>query len=207
MINWLKTRYPILIDVSKNVLLIDNYLLSRPDLVENYAWVKVLTKRLDKEIVRIVKEEFEVDAEGLTYGPIGNSNVLMLQLSNTSVRVDDLGDGARLAILIMLALYASKPKLLLIEEPETRMHPKGMKVLTEAILKVSKDLGMQVVATTHSIEFVKIGFEIAKNLGLNTSLIHIERDKDGRITTRRLSKPDLELLSDLGIDPRFLDLF
>ena len=157
--------------------------------------------------MKVIKEEFEVDAEGLTYGPVGGSNVLMLQLRSMSVRVDDLGDGARLATLMMLVVLASKPKLLLIEEPETKMHPRGLRVLTRAVLRIAKSLGAQIIATTHSLEFVKIGLEEAKNLGVGTSLIHLERGAEGILTTRKLSKPDVDLLTDLGIDPRFLDIF
>jgi len=207
VINWFRRSMPYLLDVLGGTVLIDDYLLSRPDDIENFSWAKVLSRRLDKEVVKVIKEEFEVDAEGLTYGPVGGSNVLMLQLRSMSVRVDDLGDGARLATLMMLVVLASKPKLLLIEEPETKMHPRGLRVLTRAVLRIAKSLGAQVIATTHSLEFVKIGLEEAKNLGVGTSLIHLEREADGILTTRKLSKPDVDLLTDLGIDPRFLDIF
>ncbi len=207
VINWLRKSMPVLLDVLGGTVLIDDHLLSRPDVVERYSWPKILARRLDREVVRVLRKEFEVDAEGLTYAPVGGSNVLMLQLHNTSVRVDDLGDGARLATLMMMVVLASKPKLLLIEEPETKMHPRGLKVLTGAILRIAKSLGTQIIVTTHSLEFVKIGLEEAKNFGVGASLIHLERGVDGVLTTRKLSKPDVDLLTDLGIDPRFLDIF
>jgi hypothetical protein len=44
----------------------------------------------------MVREEFEPDAEGLTYVPSDEGySYLALQTSRTTVRVDDLGDGAR----------------------------------------------------------------------------------------------------------------
>jgi len=207
VIDQLKTIFPGLLEALGGTVLIDSYLLSRPEVVERYSWPRVLARRLDKVVVGVLREEFEVEAEGLTYAPVGGSNVLMLQLRNTSVRIDDLGDGARLATLMMMTVLASKPKLLLIEEPESRMHPRGLKVLTEALLKVTKSLDAQVVVSTHSLEFVRIGLEVAENLGISTSLIHLGRDADGTLTSRKLSKPDVDLLTDLGVDPRFLDLF
>jgi len=198
--------YPVFTEVLRSTLLIDEALLRDLGVVEKYSWPKVLSKRLDKEVVRVIKEEFEVDAEGLTYAPVGEDTVLLLQLSNTAVRIDDLGDGARHAVLTMLLLLATKPKLILIEEPESKLHPRGMRVLTEAILKYAKEYGAQVVVSTHSMEFIKVGSELAKRLGIEMSLIHLERSKDGALITRRLNQPDLKLLTDLGIDPRFLDM-
>lgn len=207
VMNWLRESMPGLVEALGNVLLIDGYLLSRPALVEEHSWTKVLARRLDKEVVRVLREEFEVEAEGLTYAPVGGSNVLMVQLRDTSVRIDDLGDGARLATLILLTVLASRPKLLLLEEPETKMHPRGLKVLTQAVLKIAKKQGTQVIATTHSLEFVKIGLRVAENLGINASIIHLDRSADGLLTARKLTRPDADLLADLGIDPRFLDVF
>ena len=203
----LEEHMPSLLDILRSTVLIDSYLLSRPTLVEKYSWVKILSRRLDREVVRVLREEFEVDAEGLTYAPVGGSNVLMVQLRDTSVRVDDLGDGARLATLMMLTVLASRPRLLLVEEPETKMHPGGLRALTEALLRAAREAGSQVIATTHSLEFVKIGLEVAEQLGLGSALIHLERSRDGVLSVRRLSKPDADLLADLGIDPRFLHLF
>lgn len=203
----LQQIFPKLLEVLEVTFLVDERLLMQPSLIEKYAWPKILSKRLDKEIVEMLREEFEVDAEGLTYAPIGNYYALMAQLRRTSIRVDDLGDGARLAVLALMAILASRPKLLLIEEPETKMHPGGLRAFSEAILRGAKKMGAQVIVTTHSIEMLRIGLKISKKLGLNLSIIHLERDNEGLVNARKLSMPDAELLMDLGVDPRFLDLF
>ncbi len=207
VLQYFRRCYPVFVEVLSSTLLIDESLLHSPEVVEKYSWPKVLAKRLDKEVVKVVREEFEVDAEGLTYAPVGGSIALLLQLSNTSVRIDDLGDGARHAILMMLLLLATKPKLVLIEEPESKLHPRGMKVLTKAILKYVKEYGAQLIVSTHSLEFVRVGTELAKELSIESSIIHLERSRDGELITRKLTQPDLKLLTDLGIDPRFLDMF
>ena len=59
----------------------------------------------------------------------------MLQLRNTSVRIDYIGDGAKTAALTTMAMLADKPKLLLIEEPETKIHPQSLEAPAKAILK------------------------------------------------------------------------
>lgn len=61
------------VEALSNTLPIDQQLLSRPDTVENYSSTKILAKRLNREVVKVLKEEFEPDAEGLTYAPVGGS--------------------------------------------------------------------------------------------------------------------------------------
>jgi len=181
----LQKTMPNLIEALSSTLLIDQQLLSRPDTVENYSWTKILAKRLDREVVKVLKEEFEPDAEGLTYAPVGGSNVLMLQLHNTSVRIDDIGDGAKTATLTTMAILADKPKLLLIEEPETKIHPQSLEALTKAILKTAKKHGTQIIATTHSPQFTDTAIEQAKNLGIPTSIIQLQRSPDGTLTAKK----------------------
>lgn len=188
----------------ESMIFIDHQLLSQPDKIEDFAWSKVLARRLDKEIVQMIREEFEVDAEGLTYMPIGGTNALALQLSKTAVRIDDLGDGARGAILASLILLATNPKTILIEEPEIHMHPTGLKVFTEFILKLARRKGSQIIASTHSIEFTAIASKLAEDLGINMSILFLERSPEGVVTYRRLSGVDADTLRKLGLDPRFL---
>ncbi|MHA1593270.1 MAG: AAA family ATPase [Candidatus Baldrarchaeia archaeon] len=197
-------------DVKKlleGVLFIDHKLLSKPSLIERYAWAKVVSKRLDKEIVSMVRDEFKTDAEGLTFVPIGDTYILVLQTSKTTVRIDDLGDGARIAILVSLLLLASNPTLVLIEEPENHMHPVGLRSLTDFIFKLAKDKNFQLLVSTHSVEFVSIAKELAENLGIESSVIYLERDSDGTVTSQNFSLDDAELLRKLGIDIRLLYVF
>ncbi|RLF17918.1 MAG: hypothetical protein DRZ82_09195 [Thermoprotei archaeon] len=120
------------------ILFIDGRLLLQPEKIEKYAWSRVVAKRLDKLIVSMIREEFEEEAEGLTYIPIGNTYYLALQTSETTIRIDDLGDGARTALLTALLTIAYKPTLILIEEPELHMHPRRTLHIHEIPIKTSK---------------------------------------------------------------------
>jgi len=206
VLDWLKKRVPQLVEVLNNVILIDSQLMLKPEVIEEFAWSKILAKRLDKEVAEMVRRGFEEDAEGITYAPVGGVNTLMLQLRETSIRVDDVGEGAKNAILMLMVIMAAKPKLILIEEPEIKMHPSGLRTFTETLTRVAKGSGSQVVVTTHSIEFIKIAMEVSANAGLEFSLMHVTKE-NGKLNIRKLSKPDTKLIIDLGIDPRFLDLF
>jgi len=154
----------------------------------------------------MIREEFEEEAEGLTYIPIGNTYYLALQTSETTIRIDDLGDGARTALLTALLTIAYKPTLILIEEPELHMHPAGLYTYMKFLLKQARELNFQIIATTHSIELIHIIQDITKEEKLELAIIFIEREK-GVLKTRNFSPEDTEILKKLGTDPQFLYRF
>ncbi len=193
-------------DYLRGFLFIDRQLLSRPENVEKFSWSKVAARRLDKQIISMIREEFEVDAESLTYIPIGNKYCLALQTSETTTRVDDLGDGARIALLSSLLILAYRPTLVLIEEPELHMHPAGLYTYMKFLLKLMKQFNAQLIASTHSIELVQITEALAKELNLDFTVKFIEREK-GILKARSFSPDDIEMLRKLGIDPRLLHKF
>ena len=188
----------------RKTLLLDSAILMRVRDIERSCWSKLLVKRLDKRIVEALRKEFEIDAEGLTYMPLGNQYVLMLQLSRTSVRIDDLGDGAKKLIIAGLAILAHTPSILLLEEPENHMHPAGLETYMRFVLGLAKEMGAQVFISSHSIELVKIARKVCSDLGLDMAVYFLERSKSGELDARRLSAIDSEVLEKLGLDPRFL---
>jgi len=193
-----------LLSFLRSTIFIDSRMLTKLRVIERSCWSKVVAKRLDKKIVEMLREEFEADAEGLTYIPLGNEYVLALQLSTTSVRIDDLGDGAKVAIVTGLAMLAHRPKVLLLEEPENHMHPAGLETYMRFVLKLAKEMGTQVFISSHSIELVKIVRKLCSDLGLDIAIYFLERSKSGELDARKLSAIDSEALEKLGLDPRFL---
>jgi len=190
-------------DYLRGFLFIDRQLLSRPENVEKFSWSRVAAKRLDKQVISMIGEEFEVDAESLTYIPIGKEYCLALQTSETTTRVDDLGDGARIALLSSLLILAYRPTLVLIEEPELHMHPAGLYTYMKFLLKLMKQFNAQLIASTHSIELVQITEALVKELNLDFTVKFIEREK-GVLKARSFSPDNVEMLRKLGIDPRLL---
>jgi len=193
-------------DFLRGILLVDAALLRNPATVELYAWPRLLPKRLDREVVKFVREELEPEAEGLTYVPTAAGTYLALQTSKTTVRVDDLGDGVRNALLTAMLVVAYRPTVLLLEEPELHMHPGGLASLTGFLLRAAKEMGFQIIATTHSVEFVELARALASELGLELAALFLER-VDGVLRSRSFSADDVDALRKLGIDMRLLYRF
>ena len=156
-------------------LLIDGGLIRQPGSVENYARLGLLTRRLNKRVLELVREKFEPEAEGLTYAPVGGGYHLMLQTAETAVRVDDLGDGARAALLAAMLALAHRLTVLPLEEPELHMHPAGLYTYLRFLLKLAREVGFQVIASTHSVELVQIARALSMELGVESSVLYLER--------------------------------
>lgn len=152
----------------------------------------------------MIRSEYEVDAEGLTYMPLGGQNVLALQLPDTTIRIDDLGDGARNALLITSILLTKRNTVILIEEPENHQHPAGLATLIKFILNLARKNNLQFFFTTHSIEFIGLISKLCGKKDLR--IYYMDRDADGIVDVRMLEGLDVKALRNLGIDPRFLEV-
>ncbi len=191
----------------RRVLLVDANLARSPESVEHYAWPRIVVKRLDRKVVEMLREEFEPEAEGLTYIPGGDGGYfLALQTLRTTVRVDDLGDGARTALLTAMLVLAYRPTVLLIEEPELHMHPAGLYTYMRFLLKLSKEAGFQIIATTHSLELIGIIEALSRELGMELTIHYVERVNDV-LKARRFSVDDIDVMRRLGFDVRLLNKF
>ena len=72
-----------------------------------------------------------------------------------AIPLKHLGDGINRIFTIALALVNAKNKILLIDEIDLGLHHSVQKKLWEIIFKFSKELNVQVFATTHSQDCVE----------------------------------------------------
>jgi len=199
--------YSNIIDLLKGTIFIDSMFLRNPKFLEERLWSKLLAKRLDRDITKIIREGYEPSVEDLTYAPLYKDEyVLFLKLHDTSISIDGLGDGARNAIGLMAPLVLARETVVLMEDPEIHQHPGGMAVLMRAILEIAKKKLLQLIISTQSIEFVKITLKLCERLGISAKVFFIERE-NGELNTRVLKELDVDTLMKLGIDPRFLRAF
>jgi hypothetical protein len=190
----------------EGMMFLDAYMMHDMEKVEKTLWTALVKERWDKLVTRVLREGYNLDVEDLTYMPIGDVFQLAAKLNKTTVRVDDLGDGARYSMIWMMVAAIARNTAILIEEPESHQHPGGLIKSLEALLDLTKRNNVQIFATTHSLEFIKFVERIAEERKLGISTFFIEMDEKGRVTSRNITSEDSQYLAKMGIDIRFLDV-
>lgn len=169
--------------------------------VELLLWPQLISDRRDKLLTHMLREVYGMDVENLTYTPSMKGNELVILLPKYSVRVDDLGDGARYFVRMLMVLSLLKDTTLLLEEPETAHHCRAQADITRWIVRSAKERNLQVLATTHSLETVDHFLAACTDSSVEFGLHHTEL-KDGVLTCRSVDRNDARVLMDMGVDPR-----
>ena len=58
---------------------------------------------------------------------------------------------------------------------ELHMHPAGLYTYLRFLLKLAREVGFQVIASTHSVELVQIARAPSMELGVESSVLYLER--------------------------------
>jgi len=103
-----------------------------------------------------------------------------------AIPYDFMGDGfkAMVGLLWHLSSKKIKDKIVLIEEPETNMHPGYICQLVKFLVKFSKDLNIQFFTTSHNIDFIDsffsetLGKEEKDYLTKELQIIRMEKEKN-----------------------------
>jgi len=187
------------IDYLKGVALVDHMIYSDIRSVERNILPKIYSKRLDKLIISLIKEGYEPDAESLTYMPVSSSEyALMVALSRTSVRVDDLGDGARVSLVIASILSTINNTAALIEDPEVHQHPAGLERLLNFVLNVAERNNIQLFITTQSLDFLRALLFIYPS---NCKIFALRRE-EGNLRYKQFTLDEIEDLLESKVDIR-----
>ncbi len=128
-----------------------------------------LNKILNKINPRI--DSFEV-IKGVPYCRVENKLVLLTEV----------GAGVRNLISLVSSLYVSENGYLFIDEIENGIHYTMFEIIWGGVLKLSKELNVQVFVTTHSIECIKSYAKVAKKLSdKEITYTLLSKLKDGSI--------------------------
>ena len=110
-----------------------------------------LTARLFEQTISWLKK---MDlADNLSVRSLGGSAryELLIEQSNEAVNVKDVGVGVSQVIPVVVAAVFAKPgHIVIIEEPESHLHPLAQGVLAELLAQVSKERKVQFIIETHS---------------------------------------------------------
>lgn len=125
------------------------------------------TNELQTKFVNTWLEKFEI-GEKLKIDFIESSSVrvYIVDKDNNETNIADLGLGISQLIPIILACAsAEKNTLLLLEEPETNLHPKFQSLLAEMFVEANKKFGVQFALETHSEYLIRKVQELVANGG------------------------------------------
>ncbi|MGB9760464.1 MAG: AAA family ATPase [Thermoproteota archaeon] len=184
----------------RETTLIDNMVYSNLDFIERNVWPKVYSKRLDKILIELLKEGYEPDADSLTYVPVAPGlYALMVGFSRTAARVDDLGDGARVSLVVASILSTVNHSVALVEDPEVHQHPAGLEKLLNFILKTTKNNGIQLFVTTQSLDLLRVLLSIYPS---NCKVFALRRNQEGTLEYRQFTLDEVEDLFESKVDIR-----
>jgi AAA15 family ATPase/GTPase len=187
------------IEFLRDCTLIDKMLYTRMNFIEESVWPRVFAKRLDKIVINLIREAYEPDAELISYISTGlGKHSLTVGLSQTAVRVDDLGDGARTSMALALILSTMNHTVALIEDPEIHQHPTGLEKILSFIIDVAQLNKIQIFITTQSIDILR--FLIMINPA-NCKIFTLRR-RNGAIQSRQFTLDEVESLLESRIDIR-----
>lgn len=92
-------------------------------------------------------------ADGLSIRPLGNSARYELLIVNggQASNLKDVGVGVSQVIPVIVAALLSQPgHIVIVEEPESHLHPLAQSKLAELLAQVSKERNVQFIVETHS---------------------------------------------------------
>jgi hypothetical protein len=121
-------------------------------------------------------------ADGLSVRALGASarHELLIGQNGKGVNIRDVGVGVSQVIpVVVVALFAKPGHIVIVEEPESHLHPLAQSVLAELFLHISRERGVQFIVETHSEHlFRRLQTLMAKgetNPG-RTAMYFVERD-------------------------------
>lgn len=122
-------------------------------------------------------------ADGLAIRALGSSarHELMIESDGQASNLKDVGVGVSQVIpVIVAALFAQPGHIVIVEEPESHLHPLAQSMLAELLAQVSKERNVQFIVETHSEHlFRRMQTLIAKQkiTPSDAAMYFVERDR------------------------------
>ncbi len=97
---------------------------------------------------------------------------------DTQYPIDTCGTGILQVIQIISYLYLFKPKILLLDEPDSHLHPNNQRVLADRLKHLSSEIDTKIVIATHSIYLVERLIDDANLLWLSNGKLKENTNKN-----------------------------
>ncbi len=132
----------------ENSEFIDIFGFSNYEFHRNYSSVQKKDK--EKQLDQILKDfDPRIDSFKII------DEIPQCKIGNKYLALTELGDGVRHLVAIVTSLYDSENGYLYVDEVENGIHYTALDNIWNIILKLSKELNVQVFATTHSKECIE----------------------------------------------------
>ncbi|ACB54584.1 putative ATPase (plasmid) [Crocosphaera subtropica ATCC 51142] len=95
-----------------------------------------------------------------------------------SLPIDLAGTGVLQAIQIISYINIYKPQILLLDEPDSHLHPNNQRKLAKMLIKLTEERDLQIIVTTHSRHLLDALREKTKIYWLKNGTIINEKDFD-----------------------------
>ncbi|MBE0390263.1 ATP-binding protein [Flavobacterium sp. PL002] len=164
------------------------------------------TKREKKILIDVLKvvNSNIVDIElRENYNDLKSVFLISFEDKDEFVPLNFLGDGFKRIFYIVLKALSLKGKRILIDEFEIGIHHSKMKDFWVNIMKVCKELDVQLFATTHSQECIEAYSEASKELNeRDIRLIRLQENKDKSIKAICLKEEYIEYMVESNTEER-----
>ena len=148
--------------------------------------------------------KLDPDIRNIQLGAMNNIyvDVGITPLSPISV----MGDGVRRMLAILATVISHTDGVVLIDEIENGFHYSSLAVLWKALLSAAREYGVQIVATTHSVECANalagaVG-DFSDDMAKNVSFFRIDRRKDGLHTGMSMDAEIILTSEEMGMEVR-----
>lgn len=98
-------------------------------------------------------------------------NCTIVKDDNILYPIDSCGTGILQVIQIVSYIFLFKPKILLLDEPDSHLHPNNQRILAQRLLKLSETINTKIVIATHSKYLIDELIEDSKLLWLSNGKI------------------------------------
>ena len=123
-------RYPHINTFLSEIVIIDDYLARKLELLEMNVFNRIYEQRRDKRLAEKLNEVYNVEAETLIYIPLPSAPQkfrLSVTTKDLYLHIDDMGDGTKYAMVILFLCYLLKDTAFLVEEVESHQHSGAIK--------------------------------------------------------------------------------
>lgn len=169
-----------------------------------YYWDQVALTPKEDKVVEILRDTL---LPNLVRLDVQQNDRIMVRLKEEErpIPLKNLGDGAQRILFVALALVMAKDSVLLIDEIETGLHYSVLEKIWGIIFKYSKELNVQVFATTHSQDALRAFMYLLENPENKEEGVYFRlqlQAKDRQVEAIRYEPESLELSLESNLDPR-----